>query len=81
MFGSKIQRIGLKIYFKTLGKVVMIFDLMRSTILNILKALSLIRESCVSLLLAVFILENTRIHIYISNSSNVASYIKGSVNK
>ena len=81
LFGSKMQMVGLEICFTIPGKVAIVFNLMRSTILNILKALTLIRESCVFSLLIVFVLGNTRIYIYTSNDSNIASHIKESVNE
>ena len=81
LFDSKMQMIGLEICFIIPGKVAIVFNFMRSTILNILKALTLISESCVFSLLIVFVLRNTRIYIYTSNDSNIAYYIKESVNE
>ena len=59
----------------------MVFNLMKSITLNILRALSLTSKSGVFPLPAVLILENTRIYIYISNGGNIAFYIEGSINK
>ena len=64
-----------------LDKVVVAFNLMRSVALNTLRALSLTSKCDVFSLLIVLILENTRIHICISNGSNIAFYIKELINK
>ena len=58
-----------------------VFNLIRSTILNILRALNSTRESCMFPLLVVLVLGNTRIHICALNGSNLASHIEGSVNE
>ena len=73
--------VSLKIHFITPSKVAIVFNFIRSIILNTLRTLSSIRKSSISLLLAVLILENTKIHICTLNGGNVTSHIKELVNE
>jgi len=58
-----------------------VFDLMRSVVLNILRVLSLTSKCSIFPLLVVFVLGNTKVYICILNSSNIAFHIKRLINK
>lgn len=81
LFGFEMQRIDLKICFTTLGKVAVVFDLIRSVALNILRALSSTSKCSMFPLLVGLVSENTRIYICALNSSNIAFHIKELINK
>jgi len=81
LLGFKTWRVNFEICFTSLSKVAMVFNLMKSIILNTLRALDSTSKSGMFLLLAVLVLENTRIYIYISNGSNITFHIEGSINK
>jgi len=57
------------------------FSFVWSVILNTSQALSSTSESSMSLLLATFVLENSRVYIHTLNSGNIASYVKAPVNQ
>ena len=81
LLGFKIQRVDLKFCFTALGKVAMVFNLIRSVILNTIIILSSTSKSDVSPLPTVLILRNTSIHICTSNSGDIAFYIEELINK
>jgi len=59
----------------------MMFGLVETITLNAFSSLYFAQEYSVSPLPAVFALEDTRIHICTSNSSDVAFYIEASINQ
>ena len=59
----------------------MVFSLMRAIVLDTLRALDIAGHSCMSLLLAILILRDTRIYVGFSNGSNKLPYIKTPINK
>ena len=81
LFGFKIQKVGLEIYFIVPSKAVVGFNLIGSIILNISRVLSLMSKYGMFLLLVVLVLRNTRIYTYTSNNNNIAFYIKGSIER
>ena len=57
------------------------FSLVRSTILSIFQPLNITSESCMFPFSAVFALENIQIHVCTSNSSDITPYIETLVNQ
>jgi len=81
LFGFEIQKVDLEICFTALGKVAVVFNLLRSVTLNTLRVLSSTSKCFMFPLPAVCILENIRIYICVSNSSNIASHIEELIDK
>ena len=69
-----------KVHLTTLGKVIIMFNLVRFIVFDTVKSLGSIHEDSVSPLPTVLILGDTRIHICFPNCCNIAFYIKASVN-
>jgi len=81
LFSFETWRVNLEIHFTASDKVEVIFDLIRSIALNVLRVLSLTSKHGMSLLLVVLALGNIRIYVCISNSGDIASHIEGSIDK
>ena len=73
LFGFKTWRVGLEVHFTAPSKVAMMFSLVRSITFNTTYKIG------VSLFLAILALENTRVYVSTSYSSNVTSYIEVSI--
>lgn len=58
-----------------------VFSLVRSIVFDIFRFLSSVYKDSMFLFPTVLVLENTKIHISLMNSSNVAFYIEATVNK
>ena len=74
----KLRRIRLVIIFATSHKVSVVFGLMWAIILDTFELLNSVRKDCMIPFLA---LRYSRVHINISNCSNVTPYIKVSVDE
>ena len=59
----------------------MIFDFIKTIAFLALKTMEIISKSNIFLLSTILILKNTRVHIGTSDSCNLLTYIKASVNK
>ena len=82
LFGFKVrEEVNLEVYLVILGKMVVIFNFMWSIALYAPKLLKTMSKSSMALLLAIFALWNTKIHIYIMNSSNEATNIEIAVDE
>ena len=74
----KSKKFSLKVYLITLYHLFMMFNFMRTIILNVFKTMYLTHKSHVALFLALW---DTRVYIYVLNSCNMPTNIKMSVNK
>ena len=75
------QRVHLEIHFVALGKMMVVLALMQSITLD---ALWILNSTCVgtmSPLLVIFTLGDAQVYIHSSDSGNMSSYIKTSVNR
>ena len=59
----------------------MMFALIGAIALDAPQFLCSIHESSMSLLSAIFVLENARVHVSTTNYSNMSSYVEATVNK
>ena len=80
-FCFKAKRIRLRVSFATPAKLTMIFKLVRSVALNTFGLLDSTREHRVILFLAIFTLQNPRVHVSTSNSHNELTNVEASVNE
>jgi len=79
VFGSfKSKRISFEIYFVASCHVLMMFNLVRSITLLTFEPINMTYKYSVFLLLAVFILGNTRVYIGISNHDDVLTNVEAS---
>ena len=81
LFGFKTRRVHLKVCLVTLGKIIMVFNLVWSVTLNAPKVLEATSEGDISLLPAVLTLWDSRIHIHISNGSNITTNIEALIDE
>jgi len=80
LLGFKIRRINLEICFATPFKLTMILGFVRTIILGTSRSLKIVHEHYVVPLLAVFALENTRVHVGTSDSCDETFYIEALIN-
>jgi len=81
LLGLESQRICFFVGFVILCKVTIMFGFMRTIVFSIFGPLNSTWKDNIFSLLAVLTLGNTRVHVYTSNSGNMASYIKAPVNQ
>ena len=74
----KSKEFSLKVYLITLYHFFIMFNFMRTVILNVFRTMYLIHESHVALFL---ILQDARVYIYVLDSCNMPTNIETSVNK
>ena len=77
----KIRKICLWVSFVTLAKLMMVFRLVRPIALNTFDPLDSTQKCEMTLFLAIFTLQNFRVHVSTSNSHNELTNIEASVNK
>jgi len=80
-FDLEARRIDLFICFATPCKLMVVLSLVRVIALDKFSSLDIVGQCCVSSLLAVLALRNTRIHFGSSNCRDVPPYIEAFVNK
>ena len=76
-----MRRINLEVHFAASSIVSVMFNLVKSVILYVPKALKSAHKYCMSLFLAVFTLEDSWVYVCSSYSCNIVSDIKTSVDK
>jgi len=81
LLSLKLRRVSFFIHFATPPKLAMIFGFVRSVTLDTLGSLNTAEHSCMSPLLAILALRDTRIHIGTPNGSDVLSNIEASVDE
>ena len=81
LFDFQLGRIYFEVHLVVPSKLAIVFSFIQSIILDIFQILSLARKHSMLLFPAVFVLRDARAHVHTLNSSDIASYIKISVNK
>ena len=81
LFHFNSRWVNFEICLVALGKVTIMFDLMRTIVFDASWSLYSVYKSNVSLLLAILVLKNTRVHVCVLNSNNIAFYVEIPINK
>jgi len=80
-FCFKVRRIHLRVSFATPAKLMIVFRLVRPITLDIFGSLDFTRKRGVIPFLAIFTLQNSRVHVSTSNSHDELTNIEASVNE
>jgi len=81
LLGFQSWRVCLEVYLATSGEVTVVFNFMESITFDVFWPLNFTHESCMPLLPIVLALEYAWVHVCSTYHCNIASHIKGPVNR